>query len=145
MTCKATLIWILIAVHQTTAVVHLAYSNEEISKPQKLEFLQAICEGLENSPRCMSSGTLAIDLSINWVMFEACSYSGGRKTMAKCFDRATKLAGEMTGDERYAENIIYCHRFKGDEIDDAIVRCYREGFKYSDIFINNKYNMPGRR
>ena len=145
MTCKATLMGILFAVYQMTAVLHLAYADEELSKAQKQEFLQAICEGLENGPRCMSSGTLAIDLSINWVMFEACSYSGGRKTMAKCFDRATKLAGELTGDERYAETNTYCHRFKGDEIDDAIVRCYREGFKYSEIFINNKYDLPGRR
>ena len=104
-----------------------------------------MCNGLEKRYTWMSSGRVAIERAMNWVVLEAGSYSGGHKTMAKCFDRETKLAGEMTGDERYAETIIYCHRFKGDEIDDAIVRCYREGFKYSDIFINNKYNLPGRK
>ncbi len=114
-------------------------AGEEPTRAQKTEFLSALCDGLENAERCLSSGKIVLDLSLDWVMFEACSYSGENPTMVRCFDRGTSMAASLTGDPKYRENLAYCHRFQGEGTNDATVRCYREGFKYPERFLNEKY------
>ena len=114
-------------------------AGEEVTRTQKTKFLSTLCDGLENAERCLSSGEIVLGLSLDWVMFEACSFSGGNGTMVRCFDRGTTMAAALTGDPKYRENLAYCHRFQGVETDDATVRCYREGFKYPERFLNEKY------
>ena len=51
--------------------------------------------------------------------------------MAACFDKAYLSAAELTGDQEFQSQYHHCHRFQGDHNEDATVRCYREGFKYT--------------
>ena len=56
-------------------------AGEEPTRAQKTVFLSALCDGLENAERCLSSGRIVLDLSLDWVMFEACSYPvAGQRT-----------------------------------------------------------------
>ena len=104
---------------------------ESLTEHDKVRFLESICQNVQRESRCLSSGRLVIGLSIGWIMFEGCSVSGEVETMAACFDKASLLAAELTGDHEFREQYRHCHRFQGDHNEDAIVRCYREGFKYS--------------
>ena len=104
---------------------------ESLTEHDKVRFLESICQNVQRESRCLSSGKLVIGLSIGWIMFEGCSVSGEVETMAACFDKASLLAAELTGDHEFREQYRHCHRFQGDHNEDAIVRCYREGFKYS--------------
>ena len=104
---------------------------ESLSEDDKVRFLESICQNAERESRCLSSGKLVLGLSIGWIMFEGCSASGEVGAMAACFDKASLLAAELTGDQGFHKQYRYCHRFQGDHNEDAIVRCYREGFKYS--------------
>ena len=115
-------------------------SAEAMTEERKLEFLEAMCAGLERESRCAAFGKTYIGLSLDWMVFEACSFSGGRETMVTCFDRAAQMASEATGEPRYAKQLAFCHRFPEDSELDLVVRCYREGFKYSQEFIEDKYD-----
>ena len=104
---------------------------ESLSEDDKVRFLESICHNVQRESRCLSSGRLVLGLSIGWIMFEGCSASGEVETMAACFDKASLLAADLTGDHEFRKQYRHCHRFQGDHNEDAIVRCYREGFKYS--------------
>lgn len=104
---------------------------ESLAKDDKVRFLESICQNVQRESRCINSGKLVLGLSIGWIMFEGCSVSGEVETMVACFDKASLLAADLTGDQEFHEQYRYCHRFQGDHNEDAIVRCYREGFKYS--------------
>ena len=106
-------------------------SAGELNRIEKEAFLQEICAGWTGIRRCLSGGKLALKLSINWIMFEACSWSGNHKTKVRCFDQATNIAAEKTGDDAYLNVLNYCHRFQGENNDDIIVRFFRYPFKYS--------------
>ena len=110
-----------------------------LTEDDKLRFLENICQNAERESRCLSSGRLVLGLSIGWIMFEGCSASGEVGAMAACFDKASLLAAELTGDQEFHKQYRYCHRFQGDHNEDAVVRCYREGFKYS-VFTLQKYH-----
>ena len=109
----------------------LSLAAESLSEDDKVRFLQSICQNVQRESRCLSSGRLVLGLSIGWIMFEGCSASGEVETMAACFDKASLLAADLTGDHEFRRQYRHCHRFQGDYNEDAIVRCYREGFKYS--------------
>jgi hypothetical protein len=104
---------------------------ESLTEDDKLRFLESICQNVQRESRCLNSGKLVLGLSIGWVMFEGCSASGEVEAMAACFDKASLLAAELTGNQEFHRQYRHCHRFQGDHNEDAIVRCYREGFKYS--------------
>ncbi len=104
---------------------------EALTEDDKVRFLESICHNLQRESRCINSGKLVLALSIGWIMFEGCSVSGEVETMVACFDKASLLAAELTGDQEFHKQYRHCHRFQGDHNEDAIVRCYREGFKYS--------------
>lgn len=104
---------------------------ESLSEDDKVRFLESICQNVQRESRCLNSGRLVLGLSIGWIMFEGCSVAGEVETMAACFDKAHLLAAELTGDQEFQSQYRHCHRFQGDRIEDAIVRCYREGFKYT--------------
>ena len=104
---------------------------ESLTEDDKMRFLESICQNVQRESRCLNSGKLVLGLSIGWIMFEGCSVSGEVETMVACFDKASLLAAELTGDPEFQKQYRYCHRFRGDHNEDAIVRCYREGFKYS--------------
>ena len=123
----------LLAVSLLLAVVCTfpSLAAESLTEDDKVRFLEAICQNVPRESRCLNSGKLVLGLSIGWIMFEGCSVSGEVEAMVTCFDKASLLAAELTGDEEFHEQYRYCHRFQGDHNEDAIVRCYREGFKYS--------------
>ena len=104
---------------------------ESLTEDDKVCFLESICQNVQRESRCINSGKLVLGLSIGWIMFEGCSVSGEVEAMVACFDKASLLAAELTGDQEFHKQYRYCHRFQGDHNEDAIVRCYREGFKYS--------------
>lgn len=104
---------------------------QPLTEDDKLRFLKNICQNAQRENRCLSSGKLVLRLSIGWIMFEGCSASGEVEAMAACFDKAYLLAAELTGDQEFQSQYHHCHRFQGDHIEDAVVRCYREGFKYT--------------
>ena len=104
---------------------------ESLTEDDKVRFLESICQNVQRESRCLNSGKLVLGLSIGWIMFEGCSVSGEVETMVACFDKASLLAAELTGDPEFKKQYRYCHRFQGDHNEDAVVRCYREGFKYS--------------
>ena len=104
---------------------------ESLTEDDKVRFLESICQNVPRESRCLNSGKLVLGLSIGWIMFEGCSVSGEVETMVACFDKASLLAAELTGDQEFHKQYRHCHRFQGDHNEDAIVRCYREGFKYS--------------
>ena len=104
---------------------------ESLAEADKVRFLESICQNVQRESRCLNSGRLVLGLSIGWIMFEGCSASGEAETMAACFDKASLLAAELTGDREFHRQYRHCHRFQGDHNEDAIVPCYREGFKYS--------------
>lgn len=104
---------------------------DSLAEEDKVRFLESICQNVQRESRCINSGKLVLGLSIGWIMFEGCSVSGEVETMVACFDKASLLAAELTGDQEFHNQYRHCHRFQGDHNEDAIVRCYREGFKYS--------------
>lgn len=104
---------------------------QPLNANDKLRFLESICQNVQRESRCLNSGKLVLGLSIGWIMFEGCSASGEVETIVACFDKASLLAAELTGDQGFHKQSRHCHRFQGDHTEDAIVRCYREGFKYS--------------
>lgn len=104
---------------------------ESLTEEDKSRFLDTICRDAPREGRCLSSGRLVLGLSLSWIMFEGCSASGEAEAMAACFDRAYLLAAELTGDQEFQSQYQHCHRFQGDHNEDAVVRCYREGFKYT--------------
>ena len=104
---------------------------ESLTEDDKVRFLESICQNVQREGRCINSGKLVLGLSIGWIMFEGCSVSGEVEAMVACFDKASLLAAELTGDQEFHKQYRHCHRFQGDHNEDAIVRCYREGFKYS--------------
>ena len=106
-------------------------ATESLTDDDKARFLESICQNAPRENRCLSGGRLVLGLSISWIMFEGCSASGEVEAMAACFDRAYLLAAELTGDQEFESQYQHCHRFQGDHNEDAIVRCYREGFKYT--------------
>ena len=108
-----------------------SFATESLTDDGKARFLESICQDAPRESRCLSSGRLVLGLSISWVMFEGCSASGEAEAMAACFDKAYLLAAELTGDQEFQNQYRHCHRFQGDHNEDAIVRCYREGFKYT--------------
>ncbi len=112
-------------------LVSPSLAEESLAEDDKVRFLQSICQNVQRESRCINSGKLVLALSIGWIMFEGCSVSGEVETMVACFDRASLLAAELTGDQEFHKQYRHCHRFQGDHNEDAIVRCYREGFKYS--------------
>lgn len=108
-----------------------SHAVQSLTEDDKLRFLESICQNVQRESRCLSSGKLVLGLSIRWIMFEGCSASGEVEAMAACFDKAYLLAAELTGDQEFQSQYRHCHRFQGDHIEDATVRCYREGFKYT--------------
>ena len=112
-------------------LVSPSLAEESLAEDDKVRFLQSICQNVQRESRCINSGKLVLALSIGWIMFEGCSVSGEVETMVACFDKASLLAAELTGDQEFHKQYRHCHRFQGDHNEDAIVRCYREGFKYS--------------
>ena len=104
---------------------------DSLAEEDKVRFLESICQNVQRESRCINSGKLVLGLSIGWIMFEGCSVSGEVETMVACFDKASLLAAELTGDQEFHNQYRHCHRFQGHHNEDAIVRCYREGFKYS--------------
>ena len=104
---------------------------ESLTEDDKVRFLESVCQNVQRESRCLNSGKLVLGLSIGWIMFEGCSASGEVETMVACFDKASLLAAALTGDQEFHKQYRHCHRFRGDHNQDAIVRCYREGFKYS--------------
>ena len=112
-------------------LVSPSFAAESLAEADKLRFLESICQNVQRESRCINSGKLVLGLSIGWIMFEGCSVSGEVETMVACFDKASLLAAELTGDREFHNQYRHCHRFQGDHNEDAIVRCYREGFKYS--------------
>ncbi len=112
-------------------LVSPSLAAESLAEDDKVRFLESICQNVQRESRCINSGKLVLGLSIGWIMFEGCSVSGEVETMVACFDRASLLAAELTGDQEFHKQYRHCHRFQGDHNEDAIVRCYREGFKYT--------------
>ena len=108
-----------------------SFAAESLLDDDKARFLEAICENAPRENRCLSSGRLVLGPSITWIIFEGCSAAGEVEAMAACFDRAHLLAADLTGDQEFQSQYRHCHRFQGDHNEDAIVRCYREGFKYT--------------
>ena len=108
-----------------------SFAADSLTDDDTARFLELIYQNVPRESRCLSSGKLVLSLSIGWIMFEGCSASGEVEAMAACFDKASLLAAELTGDQEFHRQYRHCHRFQGDHNDDAIVRCYREGFKYS--------------
>ncbi|MCY4513578.1 MAG: hypothetical protein OXC69_00340 [Candidatus Tectomicrobia bacterium] len=108
-----------------------SFATESLTDDDKARFLETICQEAPREDRCLSSGRLVLGLSINWIVFEGCSAAGEVEAMAACFDGAYLLAAELTGDQEFQSQYRHCHRFQGDHNEDAIVRCYREGFKYT--------------
>ena len=108
-----------------------SFAMESLTEGDKKRFLESICQNAPREGRCLSSGRLVLGLSINWIMFEGCSASGEAEAMAACFDKAHLLAAELTGDQEFQIQYRHCHRFQGEHNEDATVRCYREGFKYT--------------
>ena len=108
-----------------------SFATESLTDDDKAHFLESICQNAPREGRCLSSGRLVLGLSIGWIMFEGCSAAGEVEAMAACFDKAHLLAAELTGDQEFQNQYRHCHRFQGDHIEDATVRCYREGFKYT--------------
>lgn len=117
---------------------------KDISKDEKIRFIDMICQGVARTDRCRNSGKLVLDLSIGWIMFESCSVAGELPIMVACFDKASKLAADLTGEQEFLDQHDHCHRFRGDHVEDAIVRCYREGFKYSSFSLKT-YQSQGER
>ena len=108
-----------------------SFAMESLTEDDKARFLESICQDAPREGRCLSSGRLVLGLSISWITFEGCSASGEAEAMAACFDKAYLLAAELTGDQEFQSQYQHCHRFQGDHNEDAVVRCYREGFKYT--------------
>ena len=118
--------------------------EDTLPEPVKQRFLDTICSDVTKQARCFSSGKLVLGLSVGWISFEACSVAGEVDMMAQCFDRAYLLAADLTGLPVYAEAYKGCHQISGGDynINDAIVRCYREGFKYSR-FSRKRFHSRG--
>jgi len=106
----------------------------EPTPADKERFISTICAGIEQAERCLNAGRLVAGRSLNWIMFEACSSSGEREFVVKCFDRSSALAGELTGDPRYVDNQRRCNRFDGEQVDEAKMLCYRSAFKYRNYY-----------
>ena len=128
---RRTSIRLLVVSLLATSSISPSLAAESLSEDDKVRFLESICQNVQRESRCLSSGRLVLGLSIGWIMFEGCSASGEVETMAACFDKASLLAADLTGDHEFRKQYRHCHRFQGDHNEDAIVRCYREGFKYS--------------
>lgn len=128
---RRSLIQLLAVALLAALLVSPSLAAESLAEDDKVRFLEAICKNVQRESRCISSGKLVLGLSIGWIMFEGCSVSGEVETMVACFDKASLLAAELTGDQVFHDQYRHCHRFQGDHNEDAIVRCYREGFKYS--------------
>ena len=111
-----------------------SFGAAEPSPADKERFISTLCTGIERAESCLNAGRLVANRSLNWIMFEACSSSGERDIVVKCFDRASELAGEMTGDPRYLDNQRRCNRFNGDHVDEAKMLCYRSAFKYRNYY-----------
>jgi hypothetical protein len=101
---------------------------------EKQRFIDTICGGIVQEERCLNAARLVAGRSLNWIMFEACSASGERDLVVKCFDRASTLAGDLTGDPRYLDNQRRCNRFDGEHVDEAKLLCYRSAFKYRNYY-----------
>ena len=122
----------LVAVSLLAALcISPSFAMESLTDDDKARFLESICQNAPREGRCLSSGGLVLGLSISWIIFEGCSASGEAEAMAACFDKAYLLAAELTEDQEFQSQYRHCHRFQGDHNEDAIVRCYREGFKYT--------------
>ena len=117
-----------------------AFAMESLTDDDKASFLESICKDAPREDRCLSSGRLVLGLSISWIIFEGCSFAGEVEAMAACFDRAYLLAAELTGDQEFQSQYRHCHRFQGDHNEDATVRCYREGFKYTTHTLKTYHN-----
>lgn len=128
---RRSLIQLLVASLLAVFLISPSLAAESLAEADKLRFLESICQNVQRESRCINSGKLVLGLSIGWIMFEGCSVSGEVETMVACFDKASLLAAELTGDQEFHNQYRHCHRFQGDHNEDAIVRCYREGFKYS--------------
>lgn len=128
---RRTSIWLLAIFLLAVFCISPSLAAKPLTEDDKVRFLEAICQNVQRQSRCLNSGKLVLGLSIGWIMFEGCSASGEVETMAACFDKASLLAAELTGNQEFHNQYRNCHRFQGDHNEDAIVRCYREGFKYS--------------
>ena len=128
---RRSLIQLLVVSLLAVLLASPSLAAESLAVADKLHFLESICQNVQRESRCINSGKLVLGLSIGWIMFEGCSVSGEVETMVACFDKASLLAAELTGDQEFHNQYRHCHRFQGDHNEDAIVRCYREGFKYS--------------
>ena len=116
------------------AALALAWSGAaragELAPEQKRQFLDAICADGERAERCLAAGHLVENRSVAWIIFEACSASGPREVIVRCFDKAHLLAAELTEDPQHAETHRHCNRFTGENVDEVKMLCYRAGFKY---------------
>ena len=108
-----------------------AASAGEPSLEQRRQFLETICAGTKRVERCLSAGHLVEGISLDWILFEACSASGPRDEKVRCFDKAHPIAAELTDDPRYAERRRFCNRFAGEKVDEMKMLCYRADFKYT--------------
>jgi hypothetical protein len=108
-----------------------ALAAAELDAGAKRRFVESICAGFDRSESCLSAGRLVERLSLDWIIFEACQASGSAAIMAKCFDRASLLAGELTGEPRFEKNYRHCHRFEGELVENYVVLCYIANFKYA--------------
>jgi hypothetical protein len=123
----------------STLPAYVSLGAAELSADEKQRFVETLCGWAEKTERCLGAGRLVADRSLNWIMFEACSASGERNVVVSCFDRASELATELTGDPRYVENQRRCNRFDGEHVDEAKLLCYRSAFKYRN-FYHDRYS-----
>jgi hypothetical protein len=114
-----------------------AWAAADPSPAQKQEFLRTICEGWERAEDCLSTGELVQGQSIMWIMFEACSNSGRMAVMINCFDRASDIAGRLTGDPIYADTKTFCHRFEGESVEFATALCFRQSLRIRNFVIQH--------
>jgi hypothetical protein len=123
----------LLAAHNVSPALAAA----DPSPAQKQEFLRTICAGWERAQDCLSTGKLVENQSIMWIMFEACSGSGTMAVMIKCFDRASDIAGRLTGDPIYADTKTFCHRFDGESVEFATALCFRQSLRIRNFVIQH--------
>ena len=127
-----------VAVGLYLAAASGARAAVELSAEQKQDFLRSVCEGWERAADCVSTGKLVVGhQSIMWIIYEACSNAGTMAVIIRCFDRASDLASQLTGDPVYADTKKFCHRFEGESVEFATAVCFRKSLKLRNYIVQH--------